>query len=47
MDILKNLNYYPDEVIIVSEQQGNQPIPVDFVFDSDDSITIIPVASGG
>jgi sulfur carrier protein ThiS len=47
LDILKELELYPDEVIILSEKHFDKPIPIDTELTSGDKITIIRVASGG
>ena len=47
LTVLKLLNYYPDEVIIISKMNNSKPIPVDSKLEEGDVITVIPVASGG
>lgn len=47
LDILRILDLYPDEVIVISKVNQNKPVPADIQISSGDVLTIIPVASGG
>jgi hypothetical protein len=47
LEILNNLEFFPDEVIIISKLHSNKPIPINSKLKPGDLLTIIPVASGG
>jgi sulfur carrier protein ThiS len=47
LELLQELNLYPDEVLILSRQDGDRPIPINTRLRKGDSILIVPVASGG
>jgi sulfur carrier protein ThiS len=46
-NVLEKLNFYPDEVIVISNVNEDKVVPVDSKVVPGDNLKIIPVASGG